>query len=154
MAEKETKVADVTKISVENIEEVINSGSTATEDAAKEAAEQIAKKRKEELTQRLINVTLRSEYTRKATYLSMKKTEKEKNIKTNYLKLFSEKDDKLRNGGITIEDYEKDCKELYKEANNQIREVGKWYNEQQEKLFNQYPQARWDWKYEGMNLTL
>ena len=103
--EEEVKVADITKVSAENIEEVINNGSTVTEDVAKAAAEKIAKQRKEELTERHIDVTLKSEYTRLATYLSMKKTDKEKEVKLNYLKKFSEKDDKLRNGGITIEDY-------------------------------------------------
>lgn len=152
MAGKETTVADVTKISVENIEEVINTGSTVTEEAAKEVAEKIAEKRKEELTERLVETTLRSEYTRKSTYLSMKKTDKEREIKLNYLKKFSEKDDKLRNGGITIEDYEKDCQELYKEANKLIREVGQWYDEQLKKLYNQYPSARYDWKYSSMSM--
>ena len=75
MAKEEVKVADITKVSAENIEEVINNGSTVTEDVAKAAAEKIAKQRKEELTERHIDVTLKSEYTRLATYLSMKKTD-------------------------------------------------------------------------------
>ena len=154
MAKEEVKVADITKVSAENIEEVINNGSTVTEDVAKAAAEKIAKQRKEELTERHIDVTLKSEYTRLATYLSMKKTDKEKEVKLNYLKKFSEKDDKLRNGGITIEDYLKDCKELYKEANNLLREVDKWYQEQQNKLLNQYPKARYDWRWDGQLLSL
>lgn len=104
--------------------------------------------------ERHIDVTLKSEYTRLATYLSMKKTDKEKEVKLNYLKKFSEKDDKLRNGGITIEDYLKDCKELYKEANNLLREVDKWYQEQQNKLLNQYPKARYDWRWDGQLLSL
>ena len=154
MTKEEAKVADITKVSAENIEEVINNGSTVTEDIAKAAAEKIAKQRKEELTERHIDVTLKSEYTRLATYLSMKKTDKEKEVKLNYLKKFSEKDDKLRNGGITIEDYLKDCKELYKEANNLLREVDKWYQEQQNKLLNQYPKARYDWRWDGQLLSL
>ena len=54
MAKEEVKVADITKVSAENIEEVINNGSTVTEDVAKAAAEKIAKQRKEELTERHI----------------------------------------------------------------------------------------------------
>lgn len=89
--EEEKKAVDIKDISAENIEAVINSGSTLNEETAKAAAEKIAKQRKEELTERLIDVTLRSEYTRKSSYLSMKKTDKERNIKVNYLKKFSEK---------------------------------------------------------------
>lgn len=152
--EEEKKAVDIKDISAENIEAVINSGSTLNEETAKAAAEAIAKQRKEELTERLIDVTLRSEYTRKSSYLSMKKTDKERNIKVNYLKKFSEKDDKLRNGGISIEDYEKECTELYKETNNLIREVGRWYDEQRDKLLNQYPKARYDWKWDRKVLDI
>ena len=152
--EEEKKAVDIKDISAENIEAVINSGSTLNEETAKAAAEKIAKQRKEELTERLIDVTLRSEYTRKSSYLSMKKTDKERNIKVNYLKKFSEKDDKLRTGGISIEDYEKECAELYKETNNLIREVGRWYDDQHEKLYNQYPKARYDWRWEHKILDI
>ena len=145
MAEKDKKAT----VSVDNIEEVINNGATVTEDAAKAAAEEIAKQRKEKLTERLIQTTLRSEYTRKATYLSMKKTDKQKEVKLNYLKKFSEKDDELRNGKIAIDDYDKACAELYKEANKLLREVDNWYDECKEKLYNQYPSARYDWKWDN-----
>ena len=37
MTKEEVKVADITKVSAENIEEVINNGSTVTEDVAKAA---------------------------------------------------------------------------------------------------------------------
>lgn len=149
MAKEETKAVDVTKLSLENIEESINNGSTVTEEVAKEAAQKIADQRKEKLTERLITETLKSEYTRKSIYLSMKKTDKEKETKLNYLKKFSEKDDKLRNGGITIEDYAKECAALKKECNKLLSEISTWYEEKQEALYNQYPEARYSWRYES-----
>lgn len=152
MAKEEKKSIDIVNVSMENIEEVINNGATVTQETAEAAAKKIAEKRKEEMTERLITATLKSEYTRKASYLSMKKTDKELSIKKNYLVKFSEKDDKLRNGGITIEDYGKECAELHKEANNLIREVGKWYEAQLEKLYNQYPEARYSWRYDSFML--
>lgn len=144
MAEKEKKNVE---ISTENIEEIINNGAVVTKEIAEEAAKKIAEKRKEKLTERLVIETQKSEYTRKAIYLSMKKTDKESTIKLNYLKKFSEQDDKLRNGGTSLEDYEKDCLKLKKEANDLIREVSRWYEDQTEKLFNQYPDARYGWNY-------
>ena len=104
MAEKDKKV-DVLNINEENIEEVINNGAEVTKEIAEASAKKIAEKRKEEMTDRLVTATLKSEYTRKSSYLSMKKTKKEMEIKKNYLKKFSEKDEKLRYGGISLEDY-------------------------------------------------
>lgn len=147
MAEKDKKV-DVLNINEENIEEVINNGAEVTKEIAEASAKKIAERRKEEMTERLVTATLKSEYTRKYSYLSMKKTKKTMEIQRNYLKKFSEKDEKLRNGGITLEDYEKDCKQIHKDANDLIREVGKWYDEQLNKLYNQYPEARYSWRYE------
>lgn len=146
MAIKEDKKNAITS---DNIEEVINNGATVNEETAKAAAEQIAKQRNEALTERLIETTLQSEYTRKATYLSMKKTDKQKEVKLNYLKKFSEKDDELRNGKISIDDYTKACAEFYKEANKLLREVDSWYDEHKEKLMNQYPKARYDWRWDS-----
>lgn len=140
------------ELSMDNIEEVINNGSTVTAEAAEAAAKQIAEQRKEKLTQRLIDVTLKSEYNRKAIYLSMKKTKKESEIKLNYLKKFSEKDEELRSGKISIEDYEKDCKTLKSDANKLLREVDNWYDEQREKLFNQYPSSRFNYAYGDLTL--
>jgi polyribonucleotide nucleotidyltransferase len=150
--EKDKKVVDLLNINEENIEEVINSGAEVTKEIAEASAKKIAEKRKEEMTERLVNATLKSEYTRKSSYLSMKKTKKEMEIKKNYLKKFSEKDDKLRNGGISLEDYEKECKQIYKDANNLIREVGEWYDSQLDKLLNQYPEARYSWRYDSFKL--
>lgn len=149
MAEDKKKVTEVT---TENIEEIINNGSVVTKEVAEEAAKKIAEKRKEQLTERLIEATQKSEYTRKSIYLSMKKTDKESNIKLNYLKKFSEQDDKLRNGGISLEDYEKECSKLKKEANDLIREVSRWYDDQRDKLYNQYPESRYGWGYNNYML--
>lgn len=149
---KDEKKVEVLSINEENIEEVINNSAEVTKETAEAAAKKIAEKRKEEMTERLVTATLKSEYTRKSSYLSMKKTKKEMEIKKNYLKKFSEKDDKLRNGGISIEDYEKECRQIYKDANDLIREVGKWYDDQLNKLMNQYPEARYSWRYGSFEL--
>ena len=76
MAKEEKKVQNEQGINVDNIEETIRNGAVITEDVAKAAAEKIAKQRQEELTEKLIDVTIRTEYTRKRVLLSMKKTKK------------------------------------------------------------------------------
>lgn len=81
MAEEKDKKVDLLNINEENIEEVINSGAEVTKEIAEASAKKIAEKRKEEMTERLVNATLKSEYTRKSSYLSMKKTKKEMETK-------------------------------------------------------------------------
>lgn len=147
MAKEEKK--ETVEITVGNIEEVIKSGATVTEEMAKEAAEKIAKQRKEELTERLISGMQKSDYTRKRIYLAMKKTDKEKDIRTNYLKKFSEIDDDLKNGKISIDEWEKKVQEEKNTATKLLRELDNSIDEQRKALDNQYRDARWSWNYDN-----
>lgn len=140
------------EVSTENIEEVINNGATINKEIAEESAKKIAEQRKEKLTQRHVEVTLRNEYTLKATYLSMKKTDKEKEIKLNHLKKITELSKKLTNGEVSLDDFDKESKEILKKARELMRGVDTWYNENLEKLYNQYPEARYSWRYESYQL--
>ena len=89
MAKEEKKVQNEQNVNVDNIEETIRNGAVITEDVAKAAAEKIAKQRQEELTEKLIDVTIRTEYTRKRVLLSMKKTKKESEFFTSSINNFS-----------------------------------------------------------------
>lgn len=143
MAEKEKQ------LSMDNIEEVIKSGATVTEEIAKEAAQKIADKRKEELTERLVDCIKRSEYVRKRIFLSMKYTDKLSKIKLNYLKKFSALDEDLKAGKLSVDEYDKKCKEERKEERKLIRENDEWFNEQLDSLNNQYPDS-FSWRYSDL----
>lgn len=149
MAENNKKSVE---ISTENIEEVINNGATINKEIAEESAKKIAEQRKEKLTQRHIEVTLRNEYTLKVTHLSMKKTDKEKEIKLNHLKKITELSKKLTSGEVSLDDFDKENKEILKKARELMRGVNTWYDENLEKLYNQYPEARYSWRYESYQL--
>lgn len=141
MAEKEKE------LSMENVEEVIKSGAVVTEEIAKEAAQKIADKRKEELTERLIGCMKRSDYSRKKIFLSMKKTDKLSKIKLNYLKKFSALDEDLKAGKVSVDEYDNKCKELKKEAIKLISENDHWFDEQSNALDHQYPES-YGWRYQ------
>lgn len=151
MAKEEVKNA--TELSVENIEEKLKAGAIVTEEIAKAAAEEIAKKRKEELTDRLIKGMKKSDYTRKKILISMKHTKKVSNIKLEYLKKFSAIDDDLKAGKISIDEYDKKIKEEYATANKLVRETDLWRDEQNKILDNQYPEARFSWNYDNLVLS-
>lgn len=143
--EKEVKVEG---LNVDNVEESIKNGAVITEDIAKAAAEKIAKKRQEELTEKLVNITIKSEYTHKRILLSAKKTKKEADVKMNYLKKYTELHDKLKSGdkSMSVDEFEKKITEEKNTATKLLREIETWYQEQRDALDNQYPQC-WSWRF-------
>lgn len=143
--EKEVKVEGLT---VDNVEDAIKNGAVITEEVAKAAAEKIAKQRQEELTEKLVNITMKSEYTHKRILISAKKTRKEGEIKMNYLKKYTELHDKLKSGdkSMSIDEFEKKIREEKNQATKLLREVETWYQEQRDALDNQYPQC-WSWRF-------
>lgn len=150
MSKEEKKVQNA-ELTVDNIEESIRNGAVVTEDIAKAAAEKIAKQRQEELTEKLIDTTIRTEYARKRILLSMKKTKKESEIKLNYLKKFSELHDKLKSGdkSLSIDEFEKKINEERQTAGKLLRENETWYDEQLNALSKQYPTC-WSWRMNSM----
>lgn len=145
---KEAKETKAQGLNVENIEESIRNGSVITEEIAKKAAEDIAKRRNEELTQKLIRVTQKAEYTRKRILLSAKKTKKDGDVKMGYLKKYSELHDKLTSGdkSLSLEEFEKKVQEEKNTATKMLRENETWYSDQRKALDDQYP-GSWSWSF-------
>lgn len=141
--EKETKVADV---SVENIDEVINNGSTITKEIADAAAEELAKRRKEQKTRELTDIIQQADYTQKRMFLNAKKAKKIGDIKMNYLKKYTELHNRLKSGDTTlsIPDFRKQVEEEKKTADKLIRDVEKWFDDHCSTLSDQYPGC-WSW---------
>ena len=142
--EEEKKAVETT---VDNIEEVIKNGAVVTEDIAKAAAEKIAKRREEELTEKLVDATIQADYTQKRMLLSAKKTKKEGEIKMNYLKKITELNEKLKSGdkSLSIDEYNKKTEEEATTARKLIRENEQAFEEHRSNLDNQYP-GSWSWR--------
>lgn len=151
MAKEKQEEKKVVETTVDNIEEVIKNGAVVTEDIAKAAAEKIAKKREEELTTKLIDATIKAEYTQKSMLLSMKKTKKEAEIKLNYLKKLTALNDKLKSGdkSLSLDEYEKQTEEEVATARKLIRENEQTFEEHRSSLNNQYP-GSWSWRMTGL----
>ena len=145
---KEVKETKAQGLNVENIEDEIRNGAVITPEIAKKAAEDLAKRRQEELTEKLIHVTQKAEYTRKRILLSAKKTKKDGDVKMGYLKKYSEIHDKLASGdkSLSLEEFEKKVQEEKNTATKLLRENETWYSEQREALDRQYPDS-WSWRF-------
>lgn len=155
MAKETQEEKKVVETTVDNIEEVIKNGTVVTENIAKAAAEKIAKKREEDLTAKLIDATIKAEYTQKSMLLSMKKTKKEAEIKLNYLKKLTALNDKLRSGdkSLSLDEYEKQIKEEVATARKLIRENEQIFEEHRSNLDNQYPGTSWSWRMTGLIIS-
>lgn len=140
MAKEET----IKEVTLENVEESIREGRVVTPEIAKEAAERVAKRRKEELTEELIAIATRGEYMQKHAYLTMKKTDKDAKAKREYLKKFTDIYKKLCEGGISVEEFKKQSSEEKKTCSKNIRENDNWFSEQLDALNKLYPDS---WMY-------
>lgn len=149
MAKEEKKVSEIT---AENIEAVLKQDATVTKEIADEAAKKIAEKRKEELTNRLIDCVNKSAYIRKRTCINMRHANEIAKISVNYTKQITELDNKLNSGEISIDDFNKEIAEKKKTADKLIGESDTKKKEQIDALIEQYPNASWEWNWR--NLTL
>lgn len=148
MAKEEVKVADI--LSTENIEDVIKNGAVVTAEIAEAAAKKVAEAKKEQLTKELISIVNKADYTHKRMVLSMKKTKKEANIKVEYLKKYTALVEDLKSGNATLSttEFQKQATEAKNIAVKALRENDKWYEETCDALDNQYPEARYNWRYD------
>lgn len=149
MAKEETKKQE---LSTENIEEIIKNGAVITPEIAEAAAKKVADLRQEKLTQELISIVNKADYTHKRMVLSMKKTKKESNTKIEYLKKYTELVEKLKSGdkSLSTVEFQKQAKEARDLCAKTLRENDKWYEETCDALDEQYPEARYSWRYDDM----
>lgn len=147
MAKEEVKVSEIT---AENIETVLNQDATVTKEIAEEAARKIAEKRKEELTNRLIDCTNRSAYIRKRMAISMRHSNEVAKIKVNYTKQLTDLDDRLTKGELSVDDFNKEIVEKKNTAIKLIREADTKKDENNKRLVEQYPDARWEWDWRSL----
>lgn len=142
MAEKEVKKA----LSEESIEDFVKKNDTPSEEIAKNAAEEIAKKRKEKLTQETVSCMEEAEWERQAILLDVKRSRKVSEVQKDYLKLFSNDEgtgiyNKLLNGDLSVDEYRKQRRKLYQEQKEKIANVDKLYNELDSTLDKKYDRS-------------
>lgn len=133
---------------VENVEEQIREGRIVTPEMAKEAGERIAKQRKEALTQELQDCIVKADYTKRRILLSMKKSKKDGERKIAYLKAYTEAFEKLNEGKISVEEFEKEVKEARDTCAKKLRENEVALNESENALLKVFPDS---WQYRFNN---
>lgn len=147
MAEKEKmNILTTEDINGENIQEVISNSSKVTEDIATKAAEKIAERRKEKLTNDLIEVVQKCEYTVSAAVLQVRRSNRTNQRIKSYLKSLSELAEDVKSGKKPVTAWDKEAHEMKKQFDKDLIEIGKSIDESLRELNEIFPNS-WQWRY-------
>lgn len=133
----------------ENIQDVIANSSKVTEDIATKAAEKIAERRKEKLTNELVAVVQKCEFTVSSAVLQVRRSNRtNQRIKT-YLKELSALAEDIKSGKKPVSAWDKEARELKKQYDKDLIEIGKSIDESQNDLRELFPDS-WQWRYDEL----
>ena len=130
----------------ENIQDVIANSSKATEEIAEEAAKKIADRRKEKLTRDLVNVVQKSEYTVSSAVLQVRRSNRTNQRIKQYLKDLAALKEDVVNGKKPVSAWEEEARNLKKQYDKDLIEIGKDIDKSQKELDDLFPDS-WSWRY-------
>lgn len=133
----------------DNIQDVITNSSKVTEDIATKAAEKIAERRKEKLTNELVAVVQKCEYTVSSAVLQVRRSNRtNQRIKT-YLKDLSSLAEDIKSGKKPVSAWNKEARELKRQYDKDLIEIGKSIDESQKDLQELFPDS-WQWRFDEL----
>lgn len=130
----------------ENIQDVITNSSKVTEEIAEEAAKKIAERRKEKLTKDLVNVVQKSEYTVSSAILQVRRSNRTNQRIKQYLKDLATLKEDVVNGKKPVSAWDEEARNLKKQYDKDLIEVGKDIDKSQRELDVLFPDS-WSWRY-------
>jgi hypothetical protein len=143
---KEVKTSIFSDATEENIQDVIKNASVVTEDIVTAAAEDIAKRRKEQLTAELKEIVQKCDYTVKSSVLAVRRSNRINQRNKQYLKDLSALAEDIKGGKKPTTAWDKESKELKKQLDKDLTEIGRSIDESQKELDNIFPSS-WTWRY-------
>lgn len=143
---KEVKTSIFSDATEENIQDVIKNASVVTEDIVTAAAEDIAKRRKEQLTNELKEIVQKCDYTVKSSVLAVRRSNRINQRNKQYLKDLSALAEDIKGGKKPTTAWDKESKELKKQLDKDLTEIGRSIDESQKELDNIFPSS-WSWRY-------
>lgn len=148
MAEKKMNIL-LEEVNGENIQDVIANSSKVTEDIATKAAEKIAERRKEKLTNELVAIVQKCEFTVSSAVLQVRRSNRtNQRIKT-YLKELSALAEDIKSGNKPVSAWDKEAHEMKKQYDKDLIEIGKSIDESQKELRDIFPDS-WQWTYDEL----
>lgn len=133
----------------ENIQDVIAKAGKVDEDIVKAAAEKIATRRKEQVTQELIEIVQKCEYTQMSTHISYKRSNKTNKKIKEYLKDLTDLKKSITEGGAPVSDWDKKAPALKQKLDKDLVEIGKEMDGLQRDLDELFPNS-WSYRYNSL----
>lgn len=133
----------------ENIQDVIANSSKVTEDIATKAAEKIAERRKEKLTNELISVVQKCEFTVSSAVLQVRRSNRTNQRIKSYLKDLSALAEDIKSGKKPVSAWDKEAREMKKQYDKDLIEIGKSIDESQRDLRDLFPDS-WQWRFDEL----
>lgn len=130
----------------ENIQDVISNSTKVTEEIATEAAEKIAKRRKEKLTNDLVQVVQKCEFTVASTVLQVRRSNRTNQRIKSYLKELSAIAEDIKSGKKPVTAWDKETRELKKQFDKDLMEISNSIDESRKELGELFPDS-WSWRY-------
>lgn len=149
MAKENKENKNVVETTSENIQEVINNASVITDDIAKAAAQEIADRRKEKLTEQLIDVTQKMEYTKQSTLLSLRQQRRREKKISEYLKNLTALSEEISSGKKPVSNWDKEAKALKSQLDKDLREIDTDISESRNKLDDIFPSS-WSYRWNSL----
>lgn len=149
MAEEKKMNILTEEVNGENIQDVIANSSKVTDEIAEQAAKQIADKRKEKMTQELVEVVQQSEYTVSCAVLQVRRSNRTNQRIKSYLKDLAALKEEIVNGKKPISAWKKEAYELKRQYDKDLIEIGKSIDDSLNELAELFPNS---WRYRFSDL--
>jgi len=145
MAEKKMNILSE-EVNGENIQDVIANSSKITEEIAEAAAQKIADKRKEKLTQDLIEVVQKCEYTVSSAVLQVRRSNRTNQRIKQYLKDLAALKEEIVSGKKAVSAWQDEALALKKQYDKDLIEIGNSIDKSLNDLQELFPNS-WSWRY-------
>lgn len=145
MAEKKMNILSE-EVNGENIQDVIANSSKITEEIAEAAAQKIADKRKEKLTQDLIEVVQKCEYTVSSAVLQVRRSNRTNQRIKQYLKDLAALKEEIVSGKKAVSAWQDEALALKKQYDKDLIEIGNSIDKSLNELQELFPNS-WSWRY-------
>lgn len=145
MAEKKMNILSE-EVNGENIQDVIANSSKVTDEIAEAAAQKIAEKRKEKLTQDLIEVVQKCEFTVSSAVLQVRRSNRTNQRIKQYLKDLAALKEEIVSGKKAVSAWQDEALALKKQYDKDLIEIGNSIDKSLNDLQELFPNS-WSWRY-------
>lgn len=146
--ENKLNIFDVNNES-DDIQECISKANKVTDEVVKKAAEKIAERRKEKLTNELINVVQECEYTEKSAALQLRRSNRVNQRMKTYMKDLHNLAEEVKSGKKPVTAWNDEALALKKQFDKDLIEIDKDIDKSQNELNEIFPNS---WSYRWNNL--